>query len=111
MCPQYKGGWSCFKIHFFIESGLEMIQFKTKSKINIKKYSFNWVRKIQYNYSFNRTWGKSFKIKKKGQKIGLEPSLNDLRWVWDILQGPFLQTKTRIYIQKDYSFFIIQNIH
>ena len=41
MCPQYKGGWSCFKIHFFIESGLEMIefkiQFKTKSGIFIQK--------------------------------------------------------------------------
>ena len=36
-------------------------------------------------------------------------SLNDLRW--DILQRPFLQTKTRIYIQKDFleSRMFIQN--
>ena len=37
--------------------------------IHSKKYSFNWVREILYNYSFKRLWGKSLKIEKKGRKI------------------------------------------
>ena len=50
-----KGDWyagspgrSVLKIHFFIESGLKMIQFKTKSGIFIqKRYSFNRILNIQ----------------------------------------------------------------
>ena len=35
--PLLGGGRSVLKIHFFIESGLKMIQFKTKSRILIQK--------------------------------------------------------------------------
>ena len=46
-------GWRyVLKIHFFIEFGLKIIQFKTKSKIFIQKFSYNRVQTIQQNYSF-----------------------------------------------------------
>ena len=89
-----------------------MVQFKTKTKIFIQK-DIHSIECGKFNIIIHsiELEENHLKLKKKGQKIGLEPSLNDLRWVWDILQGPFLQTKTRIYIQKDYSFFRVQNIH
>ena len=44
----YSPGRSVLKIHIFIESGPKMIQFKTKSRIFIKKkYSFNRVQTIR----------------------------------------------------------------
>ena len=43
------------KIHFFIELGLKVNQFKTKSKIFIqKKCSFNRVQNIQKNYPLKK---------------------------------------------------------
>ena len=39
------------KTHFLIESGLKMIQFKTKPRIFILKKSFNRVQNIEKNYS------------------------------------------------------------
>ena len=39
------------KTHFLIESGLKMIQFKTKPRIFILKKSLNRVQKIEKNYS------------------------------------------------------------
>ena len=42
---------------------------KQNPKYSFKKYSFDLVREILYNYSFKRLWGKSFKIKKKAKKL------------------------------------------
>ena len=43
-----RGGRSVLKIHFFIESGLKMIQLKIKSQIFIQKnFSFNRAENIQ----------------------------------------------------------------
>ena len=40
------------KVHFFIESGLKMIQLKTKSKIFIQKIFIQLSKGIQCNYLF-----------------------------------------------------------
>ena len=47
-----RGRRSVLKIHFFIESDLKMIQFKTKSKIFIQKNIHP--EYIQKNYSFKK---------------------------------------------------------
>ena len=66
------------KIHFLIESGRKMIQFKiqfkTKSKILIQKIIHSTVSKIFSRSIHSKKWGKLFKISKWGQDMASEPS-------------------------------------
>ena len=69
-------GRSVLKIHFFIESGLKMIQSKTRYGIFIQKYSFNKVKNIQYNCSLknneeNYSNSKMIKDRQYAQRLQL----------------------------------------
>ena len=92
---------------------------------SLKKYSFK-SRKYSTELFIQKNWGKLFKIPIKGQSMVSEPSIgprmgqgplkltekapiNDSWIIWDEFETFFgdhfwhRQTKTRIYIQKDYS--------
>ena len=66
------------KIHFFIESGLKMIQFKiqfkTKSKIFIQKNIHSIESRIFNRIIHSKKWGILFKVPKLGQNMASEPS-------------------------------------
>ena len=70
-----RGGRSFLKIHFFIESTLKMIQFKTKSKIFIQKN----IHSIEYRKFNTIIHSKEFeknhsKLKRRRPKYGFRPS-------------------------------------
>ena len=58
-----------WKFIFSLNRAEKWFNSKQNPKYSFKKYSFDWVREILYNYSFKRLWGKSFKIKKKAEKL------------------------------------------
>ena len=70
------GGRSFLKVNFFIESGLNSkFNSKQNPKYSFKKYSFDWVREILYNYSFKRLWGKSFNSRLKKRPKNYSPRI------------------------------------
>ena len=64
-CSRSGPGRYVLKIHFSLNRAWKWFNSKQNPKYSFKKYSFNWVREILYNYLFKRLWGKSFKIKKR----------------------------------------------
>ena len=74
-----RGGQSFLKNHFFIESGLKMIQFKIQLKTNSKIFIEIYINSIEYR-KFNRIIPSNefeenhSKLKRKGQNMVSEPS-------------------------------------
>ena len=67
------------KIHFFIESGLKMIEFKTKSKIFIRKIFIQLSKENLIELFIKKTLPKALRTQ---ALTALTSNFGLVRWIW-----------------------------